>query len=97
MAKIQKIRKILKQEKPFLLKRYKIKKLGVFGSYLRGEEGKRSDVDLLIDFRESPSFLEFVEIENYLADTLGLKVDLVMKSSLKPRIGRYILREVEYL
>ena len=97
MAKIQKIRKILKQEKPFLLKRYKIKKLGVFGSYLRGEESKRSDVDLLIDFRKSPSLLEFMEIENYLADTLGLKVDLVMKSSLKPRIGRHILREVEYL
>ena len=97
MAKIQKIRKILKQKKPFLLKRYKIKELGIFGSYLRAEEGKRSDVDLLIDFRRSPSFLEFMEIENYLADSLGMKVDLVMKSSLKPRIGQHILREVEYL
>ena len=97
MAKIQKIRKILRQNKPFLLKRYKIKELGIFGSYLRGEEGKRSDLDLLIDFRKSPSFLEFMEIENYLADILGIKVDLVMKSSLKARIGQHILSEVEYL
>ena len=97
MGKIQKIRKILKQKKPFLLKRYKIKELGIFGSYVRAEESKRSDVDLLINFRKSPSFLEFMEIENYLADSLGMKVDLVMKSSLKPRIGKHILREVEYL
>ena len=97
MTKIQKIKKILKQKKPFLLKRYKIKELGIFGSYVRAEESKRSDVDLLINFRKSPSFLEFMEIENYLADTLGMKVDLVMKSSLKPRIGQHILREVEYL
>jgi predicted nucleotidyltransferase len=97
MAKIQKIRKILQQKKPFLLKRYKIKELGIFGSYLRGMEGKGSDLDLLIDFRKSPTFLEFMEIENYLADALGIKVDLVMKSSLKPRIGQQILEEVEYL
>jgi uncharacterized protein len=97
MAKIQKIRKILRQKKPFLLERYKIKELGIFGSYLRGEEGKKSDLDLLIDFRKSPSFLEFMEIENYLADILGIKVDLVMKNSLKPRIGQHILSEVEYL
>jgi hypothetical protein len=51
----------------------------------------------LRDFRKSPSFLEFMEIENYLADILGIKVDLVMKSSLKPRIGQHILSEVEYL
>lgn len=54
-------------------------------------------MDLLIDFRKSPSFLEFMEIENYLADILGIKVDLVMKSSLKARIGQHILSEVEYL
>jgi predicted nucleotidyltransferase len=54
-------------------------------------------LDLLIDFGKSASLLEFIEIENYLANILGIRVDLVMKSSLKPRIGKQILSEVEYL
>jgi len=97
MAKVENIKRILMKMKPFLVKKYKIKDIGIFGSYVRGEETKRSDVDLLIEFRESPGFLEFIEIENFLTDTLGIKVDLVMKSALKPRIGQHILNEVEYL
>ena len=97
MAKVENIKRILMEKKPFLVKKYKIKDIGIFGSYVRGEETKRSDVDLLIEFRESPGFLEFMEIENFLSDTLGIKVDLVMKSALKPRIGQHILNEVEYL
>lgn len=97
MAKVENIKRILMKKKPFLVKKYKIKDIGIFGSYVRGEETKRSDVDLLIEFRESPGFLEFMEIENFLTDTLGIKVDLVMKSALKPRIGQHILNEVEYL
>lgn len=97
MAKVENIKRILMKKKPFLVKKYKIKDIGIFGSYVRGEETKRSDVDLLIEFRESPGFLEFIEIENFLTDTLGIKVDLVMKSALKPRIGQHILNEVEYL
>ena len=97
MAKVDQIKSILTKKKPFLVKKYKIKALGIFGSYVRREETKRSDLDLLVEFQESPGFLEFIEIENYLTDTLGIKVDLVMKSALKPRIGQHILNEVEYL
>jgi predicted nucleotidyltransferase len=97
MANVENIKRILTKKKPFLVKKYKIKDIGIFGSYVRGEETKKSDVDLLVEFRESPGFLEFMEIENFLTDALGIKVDLVMKSALKPRIGQHILNEVEYL
>ncbi len=67
--------------------------LEVFGSYVRDEQKKDSDLDVLVTFRKSPSLLTFIAIENYLSDLLGIKVDLVMKDSLKPAIGKNILRE----
>jgi predicted nucleotidyltransferase len=80
--------------KPWLAEQYQVKSLGVFGSYVRQEQGAGSDLDLLVTFHEPPSLLKFIEVENYLTDLLGVKVDLVMKSVLKPRIGERILSEV---
>ncbi len=85
---------ILRKELPHLGERYRVSSLGVFGSYLYGERRKRSDLDLLVEFSETPSLFEFLKLEQHLTDLLGLKVDLVMKSALKPRIGKRILREV---
>jgi predicted nucleotidyltransferase len=65
----------------------------VFGSYVRGEQKAGSDLDVLVTFREAPSLLTFIGIENYLSDMLGVKVDLIMKDSLKPAIGKNVLRE----
>ena len=84
----------LRQELPLLSARYQVRSLGVFGSYLRHEQGAASDLDLLIDFSETPSLLKFIELENHLTDLLGIKVDLVMQDALKPRIGKRILSEV---
>lgn len=84
----------LQQELPFLSKRYKVKSLGVFGSYVRGAHSLDSDIDILVAFTEIPSLLEFIELENYLADIIKIKVDLVMRDALKPRIGQRILQEV---
>jgi uncharacterized protein len=61
--------------------------------YVRAEQGRDSDLDILITYREIPSLLGFIALENYLSDQLGVKVDLVMKDSLKPKIGQRILRE----
>ncbi len=85
--------KILRQEIPLLAERYSVEKLEVFGSYVRSEQKKDSDLDVLVTFKEDPSLLTFIAIENYLSDLLGIKVDLVMKDSLKPKIGKQILRE----
>ncbi len=85
--------KILHQQIPMLMERYGVKTLEVFGSYVRGEQRPDSDLDVLVTFREDPSLLTYIAIENYLSDLLGVKVDLVMKDSLKPKIGEQILSE----
>jgi predicted nucleotidyltransferase len=84
----------LRQQLPLLAERYQVESLGVFGSYVRKEQRSGSDLDLLVTFRNPPSLLRFIELENYLSDMLGVKIDLVMKDALKPRIGERILREV---
>jgi hypothetical protein len=84
----------LRQQMPELGKRYKVKTLGVFGSYIRGQQHKRSDLDLLVEFYDPPSLLKFIEMEYYLSDLLGIRVDLVMKDTLKPVVGERILSEV---
>jgi uncharacterized protein len=97
MKKIDEIKSILEKHIQEIEERYKVTEIGIFGSYVRDEQNETSDVDILIEFKESMGLLKFIEIENYLTDLLGVKVDLVMKSSLKPRIGKHILEEVVYL
>ena len=88
--------RILQAHKPELVERYHVKSLGVFGSYVRGEQTKGSDLDVLVEFADdSLSLLKFIALENYLSDLLGVKVDLVEKQGLKPTIGQRILQEVE--
>ncbi len=90
---LEKILELLHQQIPLLMERYGVETLEVFGSYVRDEQRKDSDLDILVTFKEAPSLLTFIAIENYLSDLLGVKVDLVMKDSLKPAIGKNILRE----
>jgi uncharacterized protein len=87
---IQQISKI----KPYLEQHYHVKSIGVFGSYVRKEQQTHSDLDLLVEFSQAVSLLTFIEIENKLSSYLGIKVDLVMKKTLKPRIGQQVLSEV---
>lgn len=96
---LDEIKVILKKHIKELKRKYRVKEIGIFGSYLRGEAKEKSDLDILVEFNPDAkiSLLEFVELENYLSDLLGVKVDLVEKSALKPRIGKHILREVAYL
>ena len=80
---------------PTLRAQYRVHTLEVFGSFVRGEERADSDLDLLVTFDEVPTLFRFVALENYLSDSLDIKVDLVMKDSLKPNIGKYILEEAQ--
>jgi predicted nucleotidyltransferase len=88
---------ILRQHLPELREKYSVSYLGIFGSYIRGEQTKDSDLDVLIQFDKKPGLLKYIELENYLSDLLGVKVDLVMKSALKTNIGKQILNEVKAL
>ena len=97
MKTLDEVKQWLKQHKSMLQERYKVRELGVFGSYVRQEQTETSDVDVLVEFFETPSLLKFINLENYLSDNLGVKVDLVHKAGLKPRLGERILAEVVYL
>ncbi len=83
----------LRQQLPLLREKYAVETLEVFGSFVRAEEGSSSDLDLLVTFIDPPGFFKFIELENHLSDSLGLKVDLVMKEALKPAIGERIIHE----
>jgi uncharacterized protein len=97
MKTLEEIKQWLVLNKSILQERYKVRELGIFGSYVRREQTETSDVDVLVEFSETPSLLKFVNLENYLSDNLGVKVDLVHKGGLKPRLGERILAEVVYL
>jgi len=92
-SRLQKFMEILREQYPKLAEQYNVATLEVFGSHVRHEQTKKSDLDILVTFTKTPSLLKFVRLENQLSDLLGIKVDLVMKNSLKPAIGRNILRE----
>ena len=97
MRKLQDIEAKLKENKDLLNKRFNVKEIGIFGSFVRGEQKETSDLDILVEFERSVSLFEIVRLERFLSELLGEKVDLVMKNSLKPRIGKHILREVVYV
>jgi predicted nucleotidyltransferase len=94
---LNKILQTLREELPLLIQKYDVKSLEIFGSYIRNEQKPESDLDLLVTFNENPGLIKFLELENYLSDRLNIKVDLVMKDSLKPRIGKSILGEAQPL
>ena len=88
---------ILRQRGDEIRKRFGVARIGVFGSYARGEEKPESDVDILVEFRKGEkSFDHYIGLKFYLEDLLGLKVDLVMKSAIKRRLREPILSEVVY-
>jgi predicted nucleotidyltransferase len=90
----QRYQRRLHDELPLLSSRYHVASLGLFGSYLHGTQRPDSDLDVLVSFAEVPSLLRLIELENYLSDLLQVKVDLVLRDSLKPHIGERILQEV---
>ncbi|NWF77935.1 MAG: nucleotidyltransferase family protein [Chloroflexi bacterium] len=97
MKTLDEIKSILARHKKELADRYKVKEIGIFGSYVKGEERRKSDVDILVEFEEPIGLFKFMDLERHLTELVGERVDLVMKTALKPRIGRRILEEVKYI
>jgi len=91
---LNEIKEIIKEHKGELKEKYGVKEIGIFGSYVRGEANQDSDVDILVEFEKPIGFFKFLELEEYLSNLIGIKVDLVSKKALKPHIGKYILEEV---
>ncbi len=97
MSSIEEKIEILKRLKPELQKQYGVSSLGIFGSFVRGKQKRKSDLDILVDFERVPTLFGFIRLERFLSSELNIKVDLVMKSALKPTIGKYILNEVVHV
>lgn len=97
MSELERIKRILKEHEKELKEKYGVKTIGIFGSYVREEQKKQSDLDILVEFEKPVDFFEFLELEEYPEKLLNVKVDLVLKRALKPRIAKSVLKEVVYV
>lgn len=99
MKTLEEIKTELEALKPVLKKRFQVETIGVFGSYCRGEQVKKSDVDILVTFAEpnDVDLLDFIGLKRYLSRKLEMKVDLVTEKALKRSIRNKILQEAIYV
>ncbi len=93
----EKIREKIHKQLPFLKEKYHVKKIGIFGSFVRGEQKKSSDLDILVEFESPIGFFDFIRLENLLSRALRKKVDLVSSKSIKPSVKKEIIKEVKYV
>lgn len=93
----EQIKKKVSNNLLFLRQKYKVKRLGIFGSVVRGQQKKGSDVDMLVEFISPVGFFDFMRLENSLAEILNQKVDLISKKALKAVIRDDVLRETLYV
>jgi len=91
---LDEVKEIIQKHKKELKEKYGVKEISIFGSLVREEAREDSDVDILVEFEKPTGFFKFLELEEYLSNLIGRKVDLVSKKALKPHIGKYILEEV---
>jgi len=87
----------IRSNKPAMESQYGVQRLGLFGSYVKGRQRKKSDIDILVTFSRDIDLFDFLDLREFLESQLNAKVDLVMESALKPAIGKRILSEVEYV
>ena len=87
----------MRSSKPEMEAHYGVQRLGLFGSYVKGRQRKKSDIDILVSFNRDIDLFDFLDLREFLESRLSAKVDLVMESALKPAIGKRILAEVEYV
>jgi len=91
------IKKLLSAHKNELKRDFYVQAIGIFGSYARGKQQQKSDLDILLEFERPISFLKLVSVENYLTDLLGVKVDVVPKEDIRIELRDTILSEAIYV
>ena len=84
----------LKAEMPALSKEYHVASLGIFGPYATGKARPRSRLGLLVEFDEPPGLFGFLRLQEHLSDVVGIKVDLAPKKTLRPEIGKRVMKEL---
>jgi hypothetical protein len=96
MKSISEIKLLLQSDKQYLIKKYNLKSLALFGSFARNEATENSDIDILVEF-DRPIGLDFVLLADELEEILGVKVDLVTPDAIKPKMFEYIKRDLLYV
>jgi predicted nucleotidyltransferase len=92
------IKVILQEHKNYLVEKFGVIEIAIFGSYARGEQRKDSDIDIIVDFKEGwKTFDNYMNLKFYLEELFGKKVDLVIKSAINPRIKPFIIEEAIYV
>ncbi|MBM4140300.1 MAG: nucleotidyltransferase family protein [Nitrospira sp.] len=96
---VEEVKAILKEHKAEVIQKYRVREIGIFGSFVRGEQKRRSDIDILVEFdpRNIPGLIRLSEMERYLEKLLRKKVDVVIKSGIRPELKKGILKEVVYI
>jgi len=97
MKNLNEIKKIINEHRLILEERFKVKTIGIFGSYVRGEQKEKSDVDIIVEFKEPVSILHIVSLENYLSDILGIKADVIPKRNIRKELENNILKETIFV
>ena len=97
MKTVNEIKEILAQHKKELREKHKVSEVGIFGSYVRGEQKRGSDIDLVAEFEAPLSLLDLVGVELYLSRLLKAKVDLIPKEDIRPELKERILKEIVYV
>lgn len=96
MTTKDRILEVLRDTRALVSERFTVTKIGLFGSYARGEATPQSDIDLLVEFAQ-PTFDNYMDLKFLLEERLNASVDLVLADSIKPRLSEYINREVLYV
>ena len=97
MKTFEEIKKVLQEHRAELMEQYGLKEIGIFGSYVKGEQKEKSDIDMLIELEKPIGFVRFMRLESALSQLLGVRVEMVTRKALKPHIGKRILQEVKYV
>ncbi|UCH98579.1 MAG: nucleotidyltransferase family protein [Candidatus Aminicenantes bacterium] len=97
MTGLNEIKTKLSAHKGELRRRYKVKEIGIFGSYAREDQKENSYIDILVTFEKTPGLLKFLELENHLSDLLGIDVDLVRKEAVRKELKDTILKNTVIL
>lgn len=96
MKDLESIRQLLRAIKPELERRFHVCDIGIFGSYVRGEQRQDSDIDIIVDFSQQIG-IEFIDLADYIEDKLDARVDLVSKKGIKPLYFKTIEQEITYV
>lgn len=97
MKTIEEIREIFAEHREELENNFQIRKIAVFGSYAKGTQNKKSDLDILVEFKRTISLLSLVKAENFLTALIKIKVDLIPKEDIRVELKKNILKEAVYV